>query len=249
MIALHGLPGRYNSIDDNRADYLLVWGDRIKEYHVRGGIGPDKILVTGHPEYSPAAPQALTVPGKLRFSLGNILVLSKAMNGAQYSVEEVLTDRGNLILYLYSIRKILQKNGVKRVTLRLHPSESVDWYRSFLPGGFFQFDNSPLHNSIARASLVIGPASTVFIESLIAGVNYLVYEPMLNGRDLLNLPVVPPFDGSEPGIPVANSEEDFQRLLSEGGAINPSVIPCYIKPSLDLSFIRTVIAKGLGTIA
>ena len=89
----------------------------------------------------------------------------------------------------------------------------------------------------------------VFIESLIAGVNYLVYEPMLNGRDLLNLPVVPPFDGSEPGIPVANSEEDFQRLLSEGGAINPSVIPCYIKPSLDLSFIRTVIAKGLGTIA
>jgi len=31
FIFLHGLPSRYNGLDDNRADYLLVWGNKIKE--------------------------------------------------------------------------------------------------------------------------------------------------------------------------------------------------------------------------
>ena len=35
MIYLHGLPaGSYNAIDNNRADYLCVWGDRIERISV-----------------------------------------------------------------------------------------------------------------------------------------------------------------------------------------------------------------------
>lgn len=244
IVSLHGLPGRYNNRDDNRADYLLVWGDKIKEYYVRAGIEPDKIFVTGHTGYSLAAPQTLAVPQTLRFALDNVLVIAKTMPGAQHSAEEVLSDRGNIILYLYSMRSVLQKNGVRRVRLRLHPSGSADWYRRFLAGDFFQFDQDSLQNSISKASLVIGPTSTVFIESLMAGVNYLVYEPMSNGRDLMNWPIVPPFDGSEPGIPVAHSEENLQRLLSERETVNPAVIPGYVKLSLDLSPITTILQKN-----
>ena len=39
MIYLHGLPaGSYNAIDNNRADYLCVWGDRMKELCVNAGV-------------------------------------------------------------------------------------------------------------------------------------------------------------------------------------------------------------------
>lgn len=50
-IFLHGLPGRYNSIDDSRANYLFVWGDRIKENYLRYGC-KSTVVVTGHPNYS-----------------------------------------------------------------------------------------------------------------------------------------------------------------------------------------------------
>ena len=52
VVFLHGLPARYNKIDDNRANYLCVWGEGIKEQYINVGVDPDKILITGHPSFS-----------------------------------------------------------------------------------------------------------------------------------------------------------------------------------------------------
>ncbi len=43
FVFLHGLPTRYNSIDDNRADYLLVWGEKIKQQYIHAGVPANKI--------------------------------------------------------------------------------------------------------------------------------------------------------------------------------------------------------------
>lgn len=49
MIYLHGLPaGSYNAIDNNRADYLCVWGDRMKELCVNAGVNANKVIVMGN---------------------------------------------------------------------------------------------------------------------------------------------------------------------------------------------------------
>jgi len=229
FVSLHGLPGRYNAVDDNRADYLLVWGEKIKEYYVRAGVPESKIFVTGHPAYR--APQG----GALRFSFEDVLVISKSMAGAQQSSEEILGDRGNLLLYLYSVRKALAELGVKRARLRLHPSESAVWYRRFIDDDFYVIDRAPLDHSLSRASLVIGPTSTVFVESLIKGVNYLVYEPALAGRDVMNYPLVPPFDGTERGVPVANDERGLAVLLKTRTAVTPEALSGFIRAPFDTS--------------
>lgn len=237
FVALHGLPGRYNSQDDNRADYLLVWGEKIKDCYVKAGVKETKILVTGRPGC------ASIPPAVQRFSTGDVLVVSKSMNGAQHSAEEILTDRGNLALYLYSVRRALERAGVKRARLRLHPSESAAWYRGFLDGTFFTFDRAPLDASLARATLVVGPTSTVFVEALLRGVNYLIYEPLANGRDLANYPAVPPFDGSDPRVPAAHTEEDLFKLLLARKAAAPGALSAYVKTPFDLSAVRPLLAR------
>ncbi|OGS06589.1 MAG: hypothetical protein A2270_11870 [Elusimicrobia bacterium RIFOXYA12_FULL_51_18] len=236
FISLHGLPGRYNNIDDNRTDHLLVWGDKIKEFYVRAGISPEKIIVTGHPSYK-------TLPaGAPRFSLDNVLVISKSMGGTQHSAEEILSDRGNLVLYLYSVQKALEKAGVRQARLRLHPSESERWYRRFVDEKFFVPDREGLCASLTRSTLVIGPTSTVFLESLLAGVNYVIYEPAAGNMDLVNYPLVPPFDGTEQGIPAAQTEEALEKILNTRSCVSPAVLGGYIKNPFDLSFIEKIVS-------
>lgn len=229
FVALHGLPGRYNSIDDNRADYLLVWGEKIKELYVRAGVRPEKIFVTGRPGL------AAQLPVRQRFSTEDVLVISKSMNGSQHSGEEILADRGNLPLYLYSVRKGLEAAGIKRARLRLHPSESAAWYRGFLGGDFYSFDSAPLGQSLKRATLVVGPTSTVFMEALMAGVSYLVYEPATGGRDVTNYPLVPPFDGSEAGVPRAGTPGELAGFIAAEKAAFPAALAPYLKTPFDLA--------------
>ncbi|MDD2806179.1 MAG: hypothetical protein PHV33_11540 [Elusimicrobiales bacterium] len=238
FVALHGLPGRYNAKDDNRANYLLVWGERIKELYVQAGVPGEKIFVTGRP--GPAAPPPL----EPRFSTADVLVISKSMNGAQHSGEEILSDRGNLPLYLYSVRKGLEDAGVKRARLRLHPSESAAWYKGFVGGEFYSFDSAPLAASLKRATLVVGPTSTVFVEALLAGVNYLVYEPAANGRDLTNYPLVPPFDGSEPGVPCAGAPAELAQLIAGKKAVATAVLARYLKTPFSLPSVLTALSGG-----
>lgn len=60
MIYLHGLPaGSYNAIDNNRADYLCVWGDRMKELCVNAGVNANKVIVMGNAKYSGQNSQTL----------------------------------------------------------------------------------------------------------------------------------------------------------------------------------------------
>lgn len=237
FISLHGLPGRYNCVDDNRADYLLVWGDSIKANYVAAGFKDSKIFVTGHPDH--VALPGKTAPG----TLDRVLVISKSMGGAQHSAEEILSDRGNLPLYLYSLRRALRALGVKGARLRLHPSESAAWYEKFLDGGFYQFDRGSLPSSLEWASFVIGPTSTVFVEAMLAGREYVVYEPAVGGLDLINYPLVPPFDGSLPGLTVINDEKDLISHLSGHRGEMASVLGGYIKTPFNISFMRGLVRE------
>lgn len=239
FVALHGLPGRYNCLDDNRADYLLVWGDAIKANYAAAGVMEGKIFVTGHPDYG-------TLPNKISTgSLDRVLVISKSMGGAQHSSEVVLSDRGNLPLYLYSVRRALRGLGVKSARLRLHPSESADWYSKFLDGDFYQFDRGPLGKSLENASLVIGPTSTVFVEAMLAGKEYVVYEPAAEGRDLINYLLVPPFDGSLPGLSAVCEERALRDFLASSRQVSTSVLGGYIRTPFDISFIRGLVPERL----
>jgi hypothetical protein len=235
FIFLHGLPGRYNSIDDNRSNYLFVWGEKIKDNYVKSGMDANKIFVSGHPYY-----QQLKST-QLKFSFENILIVTKSLNGAHHSDGVILGDRANLILYLYSIEKILKKLGVKSVRFRPHPSENGTWYLKYINIDFFKLDNANLEYSIQSSSLVIGPTSTVLLESLYHGVNYVVYEPSLSNIDVLNFPLVSPFDGNDPKIPVSKDEMELEYILKTKKMIDSTCFNDYISTPFNLSVINELI--------
>jgi hypothetical protein len=235
FVFLHGLPGRYNRFDEGRTDYLVVWGERIRKNYIQAGHDPKRVLVSGHPYYRdmPASEPS--------HSLEDVLVLTKSMNGAQHSEEVVLTDRGNLAAYLYFVQEALESLGVRRARLRPHPVENGDWYRGFLDMGFYALDREGLPESLRRSSLVIGPASTVMLESLYHGVFYQVFEPVSAGRCMDNYPAVPPFDGSDPRLPVAKDTDGLARLLKSGGAIDPSFWAEYVRTPFSLDFMKGIV--------
>jgi hypothetical protein len=236
FVFLHGLPGRYNSIDDNRANYLIVWGEKIRQNYINAGVEASKIFVSGHPLYQHIKPE------KLLFGLGNILVITKTVAGVPASSgEAAIHDRGRLIVYLLTLRNVLESFGIRHVRFRPHPSESISWYRRFVGNDFFIEDSRNLATALKDSSLVIGPASTVFLESIYHGRDYLVYEPSENSVDIMGYPVAPPFDGSDRRIPVAKSEDDLAHFIKTRTSVDPAVFGDYIKSPFDISFLTKLI--------
>jgi hypothetical protein len=237
FIFLHGLPARYNDIDDNRADYLIVWGEQIKKNYISGGVNCDKILVSGHPSF-------LEIKDcQVNFDMSNILVLTKPMCGSpSISNNVILSDRGNCIKYLESIRSVLVNFGINHVKLRLHPSENIEWYSNNINNNFFKICNSkPLEEILEMSTLVIGPTSTVFLESLYNSTNYIIYEPQSNGLDILNYPVVDPFDKNNNNIEIAANESELNKIIKNKYCIPNKFIDNYIKEKFDFEEVLNII--------
>ncbi|HCF03063.1 hypothetical protein [Flavobacterium sp.] len=237
FIFIHGLPGIYNGIENDRTDYLVVWGDAIKQNLVNAGHNPNKIIINGHPKYK------IDTQKILKFQFDDIVIITKSLNGSQFSDKVVLGDRSNLIYYLLSIQKILKNFNVKSVRLRPHPSENIQWYFKFVDKNFFKLDTLDLNTSLSKASLVIGGTSTTFLEALIMGVNYVVYEPIdENGLLVDGQQVVSPFDGNHYKVPVAKNEIELQQILEKKESVDISILNDYInqefKPNLILDLIE-----------
>ncbi len=251
FIVLHGAALRYgNCINDNKADFLCVFGEIMKSKLVASGFAAKKIIVLGHPKYS-----ELTRPKVLRFSLENVLIITKPLPGQPVEIADRLVgrdrdtnrlkDRSNAILYIWMIEKVLRSFGVKRAILRPHPSENPNWYRNNLSPEFFLLDESPLSDSLQRATLVIGPSSSLFLDALFAGVNYTVFEPKYDDHlDILNDPIGHPFDGSDEKVPVATDEIELGNILSNQVKVELNFLDYFVKNEVQVDQILGVIKSA-----
>lgn len=235
FIFLHGLPGRYNIIDENKTDFLIVWGKKIKQNYIDYGFNEKKVIISGHPYYKDFKLQPLS------FSLENVLVLTKSMSGGQHSDKVRVGDRGNSILYLLSIEKVLRSFGVKSVKLRPHPSESIEWYYQYIDAHFFKADTLPLESSIANSSLLLGPTSTVFLEAIYNGKNYLVYEPANDEVDLFGFKLIPPFNKKDARVPVATNDVELSEMIKEKRVVVADVFYDYIQTKFDIAKIKDIV--------
>jgi hypothetical protein len=235
FLFLHGLPSNFNLVDNNITDYLIVWGEKLKENFIKTGFNKDKIIVSGHPYYK------LQVDSPLQFSLNNILVLTKPMDEGQFADKVRLSDRSHSILYLFSIEKVLRSFGVNSVRIRMHPGENPEWYYQYINEDFFILDKLNLKKSIDNSTLVIGPTSTVFLESIYYRRNYLVYEPGVYGFDLFNHKLFPPFDGSENKVPIAKNEVELIQLIKDKTIVDSSILSDYLRIPFDLEIIKKII--------
>lgn len=211
FVYLHGLPARYNNLDDNRADYLVVWGNGIKKMYVENGVSEKKILTLKHPVYSDF--EVLDLESDLK----NVLVLTKAISGTPcISTELILPNRSVLLYYLELAKENLKKLGVHKASLRLHPSEENDFYFNNLPDDFYSIDTSAKEDSLSKATLVLGPTSTMVLDAIKAGKNYILFDPVFDGLTLEGAPLVAPFTG-ESFIKLSNTFEAIKENVE-----NPS---------------------------
>lgn len=232
FIVLHGIPGIYDLDSEKKADYLLVWGEQIKQNYIDVGFDKDRIKVIGHPRYT-EVPQI----SKLRNSLDDVLVATTGStewspHGWEYD-KFPLFDRNILLLYCYSVETVLKRLGVKHARLRAHPSVGREWLEKFIDLDFYVLDinnRSTLTESLNKATLVIGPTSTVWLESILTGVNYIVYEPGNDIKNLKNEVLVPPFDGSDSDLKVAFDEYSLYDMIKHGYQLNTAIVNKYIEP-------------------
>lgn len=229
-----GMPSLYDGKFENRTDYVIMWGKKQVDAYVEMGYNKNKFFVSGHPFYT-------IKPKQLSFALNDILVLNKNVNGACPLEENHLEDRGNAILYLLTIQNVLLKFGIKSVRLRLHPSQNEKWYRKYLDTNFFIFDKESLDRSIKKSTLLIGPTSTTILDAMANGVNYLIYEPAIDGKTIMGYPVTPPLDGKDKRVPIARNEENLYDFLKEKKGIDVTAFDDYVKLPFDISFLKDII--------
>lgn len=233
FVYIHGLPGYYEKGTYDLADYTLVYGEAIKQKFIATGLSSQQVLTVGHPRIKSKETQ-------IRSSLDNVLVLGSSQPGGQIKFDQItFWDRGNIILYCHQIQDLLKKQGVKQVTLRPHPGENTDWYKQHIDVEFFKIDTqTSLDQALAQSSLVIGPSSTVVLEALSAGVNYIVFEPFGHKKPHdERYELVPPFDGSDQRLVVAKSVAELNQCLSENRKSSSALLSDYAQTEFNLEAV------------
>ncbi|TCN56366.1 hypothetical protein D0809_14625 [Flavobacterium circumlabens] len=238
LVFSHGLPAIYSTDVDNRSDYLMVWSEKIKQNYINSGFDEAKIKVIGNLKYK-------MIPNnkELRSNLSDVLIVPvSSILWHQHEYDNtVVVDKSMIVLYLYKVQKVLKKLGVKKARYRPHPSIDKQWVHAFLDQDFFICDNESLEDSLKHSSLVIGATSTVLLESLVNGVNYLVFEPKEeNNINMAGLKLVPPFDGSDEKVMIACNEDELEKMLRFNALTDYSLVRDYIQ-DFDISILKELI--------
>lgn len=238
FIFSHGMPGTYTLEVDNRADYLMVWSEKIKNNYIKAGFNSSKVKVVGNPSY-----KYLEKHRTLRSDLSNVLVIpisSVTWHHHEYD-NIVVSDASMVVLYLYKVQMVLKKLGLKKARYRTHPSINKEWVHPLLDQEFYVRDTEPLITSLKKSSMVIGSNSTVLLEALIYGVNYIGFQPKQeNGVNMSGYKSVPPFDGTEEKLMLTDNEEDLEKMLKSNVMTDYSLVHDYIQ-DLDLSILKELI--------
>lgn len=210
---MHGIPGN-SPMEEERVDYVLTYGEQIRDIFLKAGYPKDKVLVSGNSKY-------LSVPNLsnqiVRCTTEDVLVLTSVTSVPHqhsWKYDEFgINDRSLLITYLYSVESVLKKNGIKHARLRPHPMLDKQWLMNFIDKEFYELDFLSLQESFAKATCCIGQNSTAVLEAIQSGVTYLVYEPGDGIHSMCGGKFTPLFDGSNPYLKVANTEEELDEMI------------------------------------
>jgi hypothetical protein len=232
-IFLHGLPARYNHIDDSRADYLFVWGKKIKDNYIDAG-SKTNVVVVGHPNFS-------------SFNIGqvtpqNVVVLSRAICGAPSSSNiHRIDERGICIQHIYAVETALKKIGINHAILRLHPSENPEWYAKFMDKDFYSLDTNSLDYTLSHAKMVTGYISTVMLDTVL---NDIPCYPFVidKGSNVYADELVPPFcDRHE--FPTACTVDELVENIKAERSVKREHFDGYVSPLFDINKIIQFIKK------
>jgi hypothetical protein len=153
----------------------------------------------------------------------------------------VVNDASMVVLYLYKVQKVLLRLGIKSARYRPHPSINKKWIQSFLDPDFYELDTEVLATSLNKSSLVIGANSTVVLEALMQGVNYIAFDPKdEHGVNMSGYTSVPPFDGTEEKLMMAKDEAELEKMVKANAMTDYALVHDFIQ-DFDLTPLKDII--------
>ncbi len=201
---LHGLPEAYHQLPfySSATSALVVWGEEQKELYARAGaLKTRSCEALGNPAFDR---RPLAAPPR-RPGLKRVLALTQPSGWSVALATTLDPDR-----YALELAAVLGSFPNLEVTMRLHPSESMDYYRRLLGpaaerltlehGGSFA-------DSLGRADLLIASYSTALIDAMLADVPLLCTQ-------FYRVLYQPPFDGNWGIETVRNAEALKARVAA-----------------------------------
>ena len=236
---LHGLPALYRN---HYCNYLLVWSKKIKENFINIGYPDKKLFVLSNLKYDNNFKEMKEM------DLTSVLVLSYSIMGANSTNDVSITiprDFGVTLLYPELVKNVLLKFGVKKALFRPHPSENPYWYAKNIDTSFYEIDTSTTEDKVLKnTSLVIGPTSTMLLNSLYYGTPYILFEPKFDDEEFSPFNLVPPFDGTDPYVPLCRTEDELYSAIKEKKCASQELYYEYNDYSDELQKIVDII-KGI----
>ncbi|MBI4061664.1 MAG: hypothetical protein HY403_09565 [Elusimicrobia bacterium] len=202
VLVSHGLPmDYYHPLSDTTSSHLVVWGPEQKKLHLLHNTeAKQEVIVCGNPYFDKYASLR---GGKAPSEMKKILVLSCGLD--EFSM---LSCRLDPERYITTLIPILLKAPELDVTVKLHPSESLDYYRALLApyaGRLRIVQDSSIAAHLAQADLVIGSMTTVLMEAM------LLDKPILCVN--LTRKLYPSPFNEEWGLPPIKSAAEFESAL------------------------------------
>jgi hypothetical protein len=235
LLAHGGVHSFYGNGMDERTNFVGQWGQMQINGFVNNNYDESRFVNIGHPFYS----KNFT---NLSFSFENILILTKTVSGVSLEEDKNSEDRGNAITYLLLVKEALLFLGVKKARLRPHPSESIDWYIEFLGNDFYIEDSDSVEESLLKSSLVIGPISTMIVDSVSHGVNYVLFEPVIDGKNILGSSLMSFIEPLGNEFPWAKSKRELIDLLVKQKKISSNIFQDLCKKPFDSRSIHEILS-------
>ena len=202
VLVAHGLPMDYHHpLSDTTTSHYVVWGPEQKRLHMLLNTEARQVVeVLGNPYFDRyAVPNASGAPARIK----KVLVLSSGLD--EFSMLASSSDPERYATTV--VPAILSVPGWD-VTLKLHPSESLEYYQGLLADHKGKFDlvrDRPIVPCLREADLIVGPMTTVIMEAMLLG------KPVLC-VNLTRKTYPPPFD-TEWGIAPVTTLKELEGAL------------------------------------
>lgn len=200
----HGLPWRHSetAYEDDNSSHFITWTPAHQALYQPHNSVPGRVYRTaGNPAFDRYAGRIAAPPRRIR----RVLVLSSPNVRLSFEVSELDRDR-----YITTVMAVLGKRTGLELALKLHPSESEEYYRRILSGAPrlpIVERSRPLDDCLAECDLVVGSFSTAMLEAMLAG------RPVIC-VNLTKSVFSPPLDGNS-GVLCASTIEELEAALDE----------------------------------
>ncbi|MDD3627274.1 MAG: UDP-N-acetylglucosamine 2-epimerase [bacterium] len=205
-------------------DYILVWGDYLKDGLVRKGINPEKIKVVGSTkihyllqltdEDNRKYLQNINLPTDKPYILFTTTPIAPFGPGTLEELE----------LTLFSIYKNVKAFPEYNFVIKLHPRDKIELYKQIIPDEyhscFYFFQEENIYNLIKGCSILITETSTTALEAMALNKRILLLN--LNKRKLKNDSVEKAYLESN-AVMYSDNPHDYKEKLK--AALNPEENP------------------------